>query len=295
MSDPPTPHRAALRYYGGKWRLAPWIIAHFPAHTCYVEPFGGAASVLLQKRPAKYEVWNDLEHDVVTFFTVLRERPGPLLRLLNATPFARAELDEACRPEADWPAVPHDADLERARRVFVRAWQGRHGLPARGQMGWRFERDATRSRTVVQEWFDTEHLHAVSDRFRQVQIESDDALKVIARFDGPDALFYVDPPYPAATRDRRWRDCAYNHEYTDDQHRALAAVLHAVRGMVVLSGYACPLYAEELYPDWRLELKPTTTHNSKPATEALWLSPRTAARLGSRQLGFVDDAAEAAE
>jgi hypothetical protein len=60
--------RPVLRYYGGKWRIGEWIIKTFPPHNCYVEPFGGAGSVLLQKNPAPHEVLNDLNQDVINFF-----------------------------------------------------------------------------------------------------------------------------------------------------------------------------------------------------------------------------------
>jgi hypothetical protein len=109
VSAPPAaPARAALRYYGGKARLAPWIVAHLPPHAAYVEPFGGAASVLLRKAPAPCEVYNDLDGEIVGFFRVLRERPDDLAEAIRHTPFARRELDAACAP------TPPDLDALQA-------------------------------------------------------------------------------------------------------------------------------------------------------------------------------------
>lgn len=265
------PSRIALRYYGGKGRLAKKVIALFPRHVCYVEPYGGAASVLLQK-PASYaEVYNDLYHEVVSFFRVLREQPAELIAQIELTPFAREELMRAAEPTED--------EVELARRLYVRSWQGRGRLGTKGAGGWRFSRTDARSTTVVDDWTNTRHLWTVAERFRQVQIECDDALRVIGRFDEATTLFYVDPPYPASTRCKRWRSEGYVHEMSDDDHRELATVVRGIEGMAIISGYRCELY-DALYADWeRVELQ---AYADGPAgaverTEVLWLSPAAVA------------------
>jgi hypothetical protein len=76
---------------------------------------------------------------------------------------------------------------------------------------------------------------------------------------------------------------------SDDDHRHLADALHALRGMAVVSGYACPLY-RELYAGWSAVARPARTHGPRAATEVLWLSPRAAERLAARQLPLPEEA-----
>jgi len=262
------PQRPALRYYGSKWRLAPFVIGHFPPHTCYVEPFGGAAAVLLRKPPSYVEVYNDADEQVVTFFRILRERPEELIQAIERTPFSRAELARAYRPAGD--------ELEQARRFYVRAWQSRSGPSGQWRGGWRFERSDARHKTITASWNDTRHLWAVARRLKQVCLECDDALQVIGRYDTPATLFYLDPPYPRATR-ARWGRTGYRHELSDEGHRRLAEELHGLQGLALVSSYPSALY-EELYGGrgWHKAVREVRTEVKKTATEVLWISPRAA-------------------
>lgn len=167
----------------------------------------------------------------------------------------------------------------------MRSWQTHGGPRTQWKSGWRYYKSDSGNPDSVRHWNETDHLWAVVERLKAVQIENDDALKVVRRFDAPGTLFYVDPPYLLDTRSHRWRGRTYNCELSDDDHRRLAEVLHDVRGMVLLSGYPSQLYSE-LYPGWRTETIPVTTDHNGKAAEVLWLSPRLQAHVPQMSLAI---------
>lgn len=266
-----TVKRPALRYYGGKWNLAPWIISFFPKHHSYIEPCGGAASVLLRKARSSVEVYNDIDQNVVMFFRMLRDRPADLIRAIQLTPWARAEYLLSHEPTAD--------PLEQARRFFCLCWQGFNGSTAVNNLaahGWRVHKGLS-SRYAPNDTRDLGAWDLIADRLQGVQIEDQDWREVIARFDGRGALLYVDPPYLTKTRTKaNW----YGFEWKEKDHCDLADTLNNCAGFVVLSGYACDLYSE-LYGDrgWIRFDKGSQTNSGARRIESLWLSPRTVAAL----------------
>jgi DNA adenine methylase len=270
--------RPALRYMGGKWRLAPWILSHFPAHRIYVEPYGGAASVLIRKERAYAEVYNDLNGEVVDLFRILRDpdQAERLARLVEFTPYARGEFERTYEVSAD--------PLENARRLVARSFMG-HGSTAislRRRTG--FRADSRRSgKHPACDWASlAPALRAIAERFKGVVIEQRPALSIMERFDGDRTLHYVDPPYPHDTRSRKrirgQLEHAYAHEMTDDEHVELARFLGRLDGFVVLSGYANALYDREL-AGWRRVEKATYADGARPRVESLWLNARLVSHL----------------
>lgn len=274
--------RPALRYLGGKWRLAPWVIEHLPPHRVYCEPYGGAASVLLRKPRSYAEIYNDLDGDVVNLFEVLRDpaASGRLIELVALTPYARAEFELAYQLSDD--------PVERARRLVVRSFLG-HGSNAPSMLrSTGFRANAFRSGTTpAGDWANyPEALAAVAGRIQSgVSIERRPALDVIRRFDSPETLFYVDPPYVQHTRSaKRVRGeifHRYAHDMSDADHGELLSVLVEIRGMAVLSGYPNPLYDFWL-KDWRRVERIAFTSAagvSIKKVEVLWVNPAAAAAL----------------
>lgn len=280
--------RPALRYHGGKWRLAPWIVSFFPEHHTYVEPFAGAASVLLRKPRAHAEIYNDVADEIVNVFRVLRNPllAGRLMRMVELTPWARVEFEASYEPSDD--------PVEQARRTVVRSFMGfgSGAVYSKHATGFRVGARGARHKSAATDlvsW--PAEVPAFVERLRGVTIEHRDALPLMAQADGPGTLFYVDPPYPLSTRgNARGVRQKYAQELTDDDHRKLAGALHSLAGMVVLSGYPCPLY-EELFAGWQRHECAAMADGARKRVEVVWLNAACSSALAMRRGLFAEVAA----
>jgi DNA adenine methylase len=247
--------RPLVRYHGGKWRIAPWITSFFPQHKTYVEPYGGGGSILL---------YNDLDGEIVNLFKVVRDDGEELIRRIRFTPYARNEFSRAFRHDTDDP-------IERARKTLIKSFMGIASTGVLGtdkqNTGFR-AKTGNRAQTAAMDWKHLpESLDRIISRLQGVVLENRPALEIIEKYDDTDTLFYVDPPYLAATRDRG-KD--YRFELSESDHVQLAERLQQVQGMVVLSGYQNDLY-KELYHKWQTSIRHTVAHGAIPRTEVLWM------------------------
>lgn len=277
--------RPALRYHGGKFRLAPAIIPYFPHHRIYVEPFGGAGSVLLRKPRVYAEVYNDVDGEVVNVFRVLRSAKlsAQLAKQLRLTPFSRQEFLRAYAPPA------RASSVERARLTITKSFMGFgsgsiHDVFPRGMRTrastWRpptgFRNSSFRSGTTAStDWSRfPEHVQTFCERLQGVVIENKPALEVIADHDRDDTLFFLDPPYLGDLRNaNRTKGKVYAHDMTEEaDHRVLAEAVHGLRGMAIICTYPCELY-DSLYRGWdRVELR-ARADGAGARTEVLFISP----------------------
>jgi len=260
-----------IRYHGGKFRLAPWVLQHFPAHNCYVESFGGAAGVLMQKSRSYAEVYNDMDGDIVNLFRVFQAEQSrtALAELLVLTPYSREEFELAWEPT--------DNQIERARRTIIRAQMGFGSAGAtKGITGFRI--DTKRKYGTAQSLWTKypEQIAVIGQRLAGVLIENRPAIDVIKAHDDIGTLHYVDPPYMHGTRYKNAVSGRYyRYEMTDADHRELIYTLLEAKGMVALSGYDSEIY-RELLTGWSMNstsARISAGRGTSSRQECLWLNP----------------------
>ena len=273
----------AIPWYGGKYKHLPHLLPLFPSNAHhYVEPFGGGATVLLNLPPHPLETYNDLDGGVVQFFRALRDRGDELHRALELTPYSREEFALACAPVEDGTD-----DVERARRFYVRLTQGFSGVPnsREGDGSWAYCIGLSRrgmAAPVSKHVGKVALLPEVVARLRAVQVENKPALDIIKRYDSPDTLFYIDPPYLPETR-VAGSVGMYRHEMSDDDHMDLLIAVREVEGRVLLSGYRNKMYDERLNMEtgwWSHDLPekcattslPSQRPDGSPRVETVWMN-----------------------
>ncbi|MBI2299314.1 MAG: DNA adenine methylase [Armatimonadetes bacterium] len=230
-----------FKYYGGKARLAPWIVENLPPHQAYCEPFSGGARVLFAKPRCRVEVINDLDQGVVAAMQAARDYPNELATVLALTPYARAEYSAAAAADG----YPEDL-LERARQFLIIVEQGFNAQSRANVGSWRIQRPGRATGLAQKSWARLpEIVLQAAERLQGVAVECRDAFEVFRFHDSPETLFYMDPPYHPRTCDVK----GYRHVMSVEDHERLAELLGSLQGMVVLSGYHHPDY-EAWYTGW---------------------------------------------
>lgn len=270
--------KIAIPYYGGKNYHVNWLVPLLPYGNAYIEPFGGSMAVLLNRARSPVEVYNDLDGSIVNLFRVLRENGDELIKQLELTPYARGELAE-CQEVGNDP-------VEWARRVFVRARQSIMGL--KDGRSWACSLEVRKGTSqMISRWLGgIDSLYAVIERIKYVLLECRPALEVISRFDSPDSVFYLDPPYPREAR-KCFND--YLHEMSNEDHIALLDLACSLEGKVAISSYRNKLYDSRLSDWWMYEDKEKELAGARGMRqEILWTNYDPAEVRTKHQTGLME-------
>lgn len=215
------PTQPIAPYIGGKRNLARRIIARIEAvpHRIYAEPFVGMGGVFLRRRSAaKSEVINDASRDVATLFRILQRHYVPFMDMIRWQLTTRAEFERLVATDPDTLT-----DLERAARflylqrtAFGGKVQGRTFGVDPGRPG-RF--NVTTLGPMLEE---------VHERLAGVVIECLPYEAFITRYDRPETLFYLDPPYWGSERD-------YGDTFSRQDFERLAELLASIKGRFLMS------------------------------------------------------------
>jgi len=229
-----------IRWVGGKSRFRKYILPIIPEHTCYVEPFAGAAWVLFAKPASSVEVLNDIDQELINFFRVLKNKPEQLIQSFEWELVSRAEFERLA--DADLTSM---TDVERAHRfyyIIMAGWGGELNYP-------RFQTSISDGGHGNRLIGALKHLHQrlepVHDRLQTVIIENLSWEKCIERYDRAKSFMYIDPPYPQ-------NGCNYKHNMQDwNDHKRLALRLTDAKCKWLLSSYDVP-EVRELYEGYNI-------------------------------------------
>ncbi len=204
-------------WIGGKRRLAKHLLPLFPEHSCYVEPFCGAAALFFMKDPVDAEVLNDINGDLVSLYRVVKHHLDEFI--------SQFRFSLSSRQMFDWlretPAEPL-TDIQRAARFYYL-----QKLGFGGKVDGRTFGTATTSPPRINLLRIEEDLSAAHLRLSRTYIEHLEWAECIRRYDRAHTLFYCDPPY--------WGTEGYGTGFGLDQYDHMAALARSIKGRMVIS------------------------------------------------------------
>lgn len=214
--------KPVIPWMGGKGRLARKLLPLFPPHTCYVEPFAGAAALLFaREKPAKAEVLNDINGDLVNLYRVLKHHLEEFVRQFKWAVTSRQIYE--------WEKMTEPAtltDIQRAARFYYLQRLCFGGKPTGRTFG-----TSTTSSHKLNLLRIEEDLSAAHIRLVRVTIEHLPWAECVTRYDRPHTLFYCDPPYFGTE--------GYGVEFGLGEYTRMADLARTIQGRMIISVGGC--------------------------------------------------------
>ncbi|EPB9486894.1 MULTISPECIES: DNA adenine methylase [Citrobacter] len=204
-------------WIGGKRRLAKHILPLFPEHTCYVEPFCGAAALYFLKTPSKIEVINDINGELVNLYRVVKHHLEEFIRQFKWALVSR----QIYKWLKDTPEETL-TDIQRAARFYYLQKQAFGGKVADHTFGTSTTSAPRFNLLRIEEELSMAHL-----RLSRTLVEHMDWYQCIERYDRLHTLFYCDPPY--------WGTEGYGVDFSMDNYGRMAALARSIKGKMVIS------------------------------------------------------------
>ncbi|QGA37973.1 DNA adenine methylase [Burkholderia glumae] len=206
-----------IAWIGGKRRLAEHLIPRFPRHECYVEVFAGGAALYFMRPPARVEVINDVNGELVNLYRVVKNHLEEFVRQFKWALSSRVvfEWHKTTPPETL-------TDIQRAARFFYLQQQCFGGRVESQSFGTSTTTPPGLNLLRIEETLSAAHL-----RLSSTCIEQLDWKKCIDRYDREHSFFYLDPPY--------FETEGYGVPFPLDEYSAIAERMRALKGRAILS------------------------------------------------------------
>lgn len=221
-------------YIGGKFSMIKEIITSFPEDyekMSYIEVFAGAGWVITNKKPSVLDVYNDVNKDLSNLFYIL-SIPHLRYRLIRSLKYCPNSRDNFKTYKSNLTGsffkIPN---IDRAIAfIYVRlvSFAGRgssFGISRTARTGG--------ARVFIGK------LMRKKRELSGISIENLDYKDLIAKYDTPNALFYLDPPYYGS-------EDIYNKGafFAREDHKVLAEILKKIKGKFLVSYYDDPAIRE---------------------------------------------------
>lgn len=223
--------KTIISYYGGKQQLLPKILPLIPEHKIYSEVFFGGGSLYFAKEPAKVEIINDINKQVVNFYKVAKRNFPKLKSEIDVTLYSEEQYLEARQIYLSSEPIEQNSVL-RAWALFVLSHQTfLHIIDST----WAYGRDRNVAVTFTnkKQMFDERYVK----RLERTQIFCRDALRVLVNADDAQTFHFIDPPYYNS-------DCGHYGGYSLADFERLLNVIQNLKGKFLMTSYPSEILDE---------------------------------------------------